>query len=307
MNFSQVKAITIPEGSVKSITDSLGRILWSKVSDIKTLWTGEAILTQNSSTGFPFSINNISVPSGNSLKLRLTFSKLINNASDMPSRFIGKDNYSVYVAQYPENENVIVDIEVNSDFDKVIYQSSGNAVSLRLKYTNNTLTFTSEYSSSTTDTAELKLIKVQQILLDELVEGISINKTTSSAGNNGYYLPSTICRLYAKGAQDSVLEINNSIIYKTSMITVVGNIGRIGHGVNSLILRSYRQKTNDVASYYKLYLNGTSISPTTTTTNYFEWTIDLTGVSEITDYHAYASGSTSSSSSNTIEVTINTI
>ena len=29
MNFSQVKAITIPEGAVKQITDGLGRVLWS--------------------------------------------------------------------------------------------------------------------------------------------------------------------------------------------------------------------------------------------------------------------------------------
>ena len=30
MDFSQVKAITIPEGSVKKITDSLGNVLWQK-------------------------------------------------------------------------------------------------------------------------------------------------------------------------------------------------------------------------------------------------------------------------------------
>lgn len=304
MNFNQVKAITIPEGSVKSITDSLGRILWSKVSDIKTLWTGEAILTQNSSTGFPFSINNISVPSGNSLKLRLTFSKLKNHYSDMPSRFVGKD--SVYVAQYPENEDVIVDIEVNSGFDGTIYQSLGNAVSLSLKYTNNTLTFTSEYSSSTNYNIELKLIKVQQILLDELVEGISINRTSSSGDSSGY-LPYTLCGLYAKGAQSNNLDISDSNIYKSNKNSVLGHIGRIGHGVNSLILRSYRNSTNDLASYYKLYLNGTSISPTTTTSDYFEWVIDLTGVSKITDYYAYARTATSSRGSNTIEVTINTI
>lgn len=305
MNFNQVKAITIPEGSVKSITDSLGRILWKKASgDIKTLWTGEAILTQNSSTGFPFSINNVSVPSGGSLKLRLTFSKLKNNTSDMPSRFVGKD--SVYVAQYPENEDVIADIEVNSGFDGIIYQSYGNAASLSLKYTNNTLQFTSEYSSSTEYTIELKLIKVQQILLDDLVEGISINRT-SSGGDSSGYLPYTLCILYAKGAQGNNLDISDSSIYKNNNNSVLGHIGRIGHGVNSLIIRSYRNSTSDLASYYKFYLNGTNISPTTITSNYFEYVIDLTGVSEITDYHAWARSATSSKGSNTIEVNINTI
>ena len=36
MDFSQVKAITIPEGSVKQITDSHGNVLWKKPEDYIT-------------------------------------------------------------------------------------------------------------------------------------------------------------------------------------------------------------------------------------------------------------------------------
>lgn len=301
MNLKQVKAITIPEGSVKSITDSLGRVLWKKVSDIRTLWTGEAEITQTGSTGFPFSINNISVPSGDSLKLRLTFSKLINNPSDRPSKFISTDK--VYVTQYPENEDVIVDIEVNSGFDKAVYTSYGSAVILYLKYTNNTLQFSIGYSSSVN--AELKLIRVQQVLLDELVEGIGINRTTST-GSDSANLPTIMCQLYVKGAQDNILAIDESDIRRSSRNSVLGNIGRIGHGITSLILRSNRQTKYDTISNYKLWLNSTSIDPTTTTSSYFEWIIDLTGVSEITDYHVWGQGAGSSRDSNRIEVIIKT-
>ena len=37
MNFSQVKAITIPEGAVKQITDGLGRVLWKAQDATPTL------------------------------------------------------------------------------------------------------------------------------------------------------------------------------------------------------------------------------------------------------------------------------
>lgn len=41
IDFSQVKTITIPEGSVKQITDSQGNILWKKaVPQWHTLWEG---------------------------------------------------------------------------------------------------------------------------------------------------------------------------------------------------------------------------------------------------------------------------
>lgn len=41
IDFSQVKTITIPEGSVKKITDSNGNILWKeKSAEWHTVWSG---------------------------------------------------------------------------------------------------------------------------------------------------------------------------------------------------------------------------------------------------------------------------
>ena len=41
IDFSQVKTITIPEGSVTKITDSTGNILWkAKTAEWHTVWEG---------------------------------------------------------------------------------------------------------------------------------------------------------------------------------------------------------------------------------------------------------------------------
>ena len=40
IDFSQVKTITIPEGSVTKITDSNGIVLWKKGPSWHTVWEG---------------------------------------------------------------------------------------------------------------------------------------------------------------------------------------------------------------------------------------------------------------------------
>lgn len=49
MNFSTIKAITIPEGSVKQITDSNGVVLWKQPSQEgwHTIWEGSKTITDN--------------------------------------------------------------------------------------------------------------------------------------------------------------------------------------------------------------------------------------------------------------------
>ena len=52
IDFSQVKAITIPEGSVKKITDSNGNILWkAKTAEWRTVWEGRQKIGYEGYTG----------------------------------------------------------------------------------------------------------------------------------------------------------------------------------------------------------------------------------------------------------------
>ena len=44
IDFSQVKTITIPEGSVTKITDSTGVVLW-KSAGWHTIWEGDKTIT----------------------------------------------------------------------------------------------------------------------------------------------------------------------------------------------------------------------------------------------------------------------
>lgn len=50
MDFSQVKAITIPEGSVKQITDSQGNVLWPSGPSWHTEWEGTKLIQGSSAT-----------------------------------------------------------------------------------------------------------------------------------------------------------------------------------------------------------------------------------------------------------------
>ena len=66
IDFSQVKTITIPEGSVKKITDSNGNILWklAPTAEWHTIWEG------NETGGNPIYLNELS----GQVTLRVTWS-----------------------------------------------------------------------------------------------------------------------------------------------------------------------------------------------------------------------------------------
>ena len=96
IDFSQVKAITIPEGSVTKITDSTGNTLWQGVG-WHTIWEG------NKTCSIKMNNNQPSVISGNeenfaqtvagtgyTPKIRVTFSYSITNyPSDFEANFYG--------------------------------------------------------------------------------------------------------------------------------------------------------------------------------------------------------------------------
>ena len=73
IDFSQVKTITIPEGSVKKITDSTGAVLWNKGPSWRTVWAGNKKIGYGGQTSrFVFAKE----PYSDALKIRVSFSSM---------------------------------------------------------------------------------------------------------------------------------------------------------------------------------------------------------------------------------------
>ena len=107
IDFSQVKTITIPEGSVKKITDSTGAVLWKEnLVGWHTIFEGNFSKTINSNSGRP-TINicdlvNCEAP----LKLKITGS--INTTIYNPRgtfTWIGESSQSISNSTIPLNIN----------------------------------------------------------------------------------------------------------------------------------------------------------------------------------------------------------
>ena len=77
IDFSQVKTITIPEGSVKKITDSTGNILWKeKTAEWHTIWEGSKTITASADNEITGAISNFASTAngtGFTPHLRITF------------------------------------------------------------------------------------------------------------------------------------------------------------------------------------------------------------------------------------------
>ena len=72
IDFSQVKTITIPEGSVTKITDSNGNILWkAKTAEWHTVWEGRQKIGYEGYTGREFLF--ATEPFSDTLQIRVTF------------------------------------------------------------------------------------------------------------------------------------------------------------------------------------------------------------------------------------------
>ena len=72
IDFSQVKTITIPEGSVTKITDSTGNILWKeKSAGWRTVWSGIQKIGYEGWTGSEFLF--ATEPFSDTLQIRVTF------------------------------------------------------------------------------------------------------------------------------------------------------------------------------------------------------------------------------------------
>ena len=84
IDFSQVKTITIPEGSVKKITDSNGAVIWQGESGSwKTIWEGSKTCSATDSNTSGIAINFAQTISGTGYtpKLKITFSLTVTDSS----------------------------------------------------------------------------------------------------------------------------------------------------------------------------------------------------------------------------------
>ena len=119
IDFSQVKTITIPEGSVTKITDSTGNILWQGVG-WHTIWEGNKTCSakaigSNTSviTGNKDNFTQTAIGTGYTPKIRITFSYSINNKnSSYEDRFYIND---LRGTNFPTSPLIIDQVENTSD------------------------------------------------------------------------------------------------------------------------------------------------------------------------------------------------
>ena len=100
IDFSQVKTITIPEGSVKKITDSTGAVLWKEnLVGWHTVWEGNKKIGYGGSTSkFVFATE----PYSDTLKIRVSFGNLVAYTT-------GGDDQSVYYTPSDKKSPVTYD------------------------------------------------------------------------------------------------------------------------------------------------------------------------------------------------------
>ena len=96
IDFSQVKTITIPEGSVNKITDSAGNTLWQSAS-WHTLWEGNVTQSVNTTLNIT-SLNDLS----GQVKLRVTWSCSTSGSSSYTTVYYN-DNGSTTTTIKPDS------------------------------------------------------------------------------------------------------------------------------------------------------------------------------------------------------------
>ena len=126
IDFSQVKTITIPEGSVTKITDSAGNILWKeKTAEWHTVWEGSKKIGYGGYTGSEFLF--ATEPYSETLKIRISFIGL--NAYNQSS---GDEGYSNYI---PSDEKSPVTYENFSSGSTTLVEAYRRNTSRNASYT----------------------------------------------------------------------------------------------------------------------------------------------------------------------------
>ena len=121
INFSQVKTITIPEGSVKKITDSNGAVLWKEQpNNWHTIWEGNKTIKYKpgySTEGSSYSFASTENGTGFAPRLRITFS--FSNGS----KYSSSDYFEYYKGSYSaqkEKPTSPVEVDVISNDTQVL-------------------------------------------------------------------------------------------------------------------------------------------------------------------------------------------
>ena len=107
IDFSQVKTITIPEGSVTKITDSTGNILWkAQTEGWHTVWEGSQKIGYGGWTGSEYLF--ATEPYSDKLKIRVSFSSLYTWKPG------GDDGYESYVPTNEKSPATYISFSVNA-------------------------------------------------------------------------------------------------------------------------------------------------------------------------------------------------
>ena len=158
IDFSKVKTITIPEGSVKKITDSTGAVLWKEQpNNWHTIWEGNKTIkytpgygTQGETYNFASTANG----TGFAPRLRITFS--FSNGS----KYSSSDYFKYYKGSYNDlSDNPTIPTTTSQLDNDSGYQTASDvstAVSTAISsQTKETWTFTLSDGSTVTKTVVL--------------------------------------------------------------------------------------------------------------------------------------------------------
>lgn len=172
IDFSQVKTITIPEGSVTKITDSSGNTLWQSAS-WHTIWEGNKTITANDKS-ISGALNNFcqtAENTGNSPKIRITYTRLIGEA-DSPSvikYFNNSTSDSPNTTSKPTSPVTITLNSANTVYVLGVYSQTTHVGTdkVYLVKTNNGasrcyFSLKGEYIGNPYNTAELTITKIEQ-------------------------------------------------------------------------------------------------------------------------------------------------
>lgn len=144
IDFSQVKAITIPEGSVKKITDSNGNTLWQGVG-WHTVWEGSQKIGYGGWTGDEYLF--ATEPYSNELKIRVSFSNLYswrNSGDSGYDAYTPSDkNSPITYDSFSSNLNLLVQAysrnsSRNASYSSYLYYNKNNGKIYGYAYGNNT-------------------------------------------------------------------------------------------------------------------------------------------------------------------------
>lgn len=282
MNFSQVKAITIPEGSVKSITDSLGRILWKKSSSI-VLWEG-SWSASNSSISPDLTLT---LPDSGPVKLRITFSSIFENNSDNGSwRPCSIKLPDGYAGNKPDEEKVI-DFDVPESYNgDLVYTFHSMFVSsycsMKLNKSNNSMTISGATNGTNTNCA-ISMTKIEIVTDNTTIETRLYKDESTLNGTDN--LASTILYVYAGAQGTAANKYAQNTTWSISKSSPNENLGFKIRFVSTDSVIKFSAGLAD-SSYFKVYLNGTLVYENTGSVNYYY----NYNVTKNTDLHYYVNG-----------------